>query len=275
MKKTIQLGGHLRASEGFRYIAPEARALGYNVVQIMVGGDRDYDPYDMTDKTAMEYRKMMYGIETYVHLPYVINPCEVQGRRKNFYKMSFRKFAKAADQLGAKAIVLHPGFKKDLSEAEAFRNLLKFVEESFEGDLHLDLLIETDSGSKNGSAIGTAEFIQKALIDLDHPRVAMCIDTVHLFARGTNLWDDKTRKEFIDKYKGETRLVHLNSPDPEVFLGSFKDRHNTPFEERTDLKHEPMIKDMLKLGPCILERRSLGVQAQDVNYIKEMLKMES
>ena len=82
MKEQI-LGGHLRTAEGLRFVAAEARALDYRAVQIMVGEGRGYNPYDFQTEAMNEYRRSMFGILTYVHLPYVINPCESKPRRRS------------------------------------------------------------------------------------------------------------------------------------------------------------------------------------------------
>jgi len=272
LPRKIKLGGHLRSSDGLRFVPTNARALGYNLVQIMVGEGTSYIPYEFEEEDKDEYRKMMFGIETYVHLPYVINPCEGNLRRRAYYKKSFRDYCREAASLEARAVVIHPGFKKDLTPSEAYNNMLKFFEDSYEENWNLRILLETDSGSKNGSAVGTTKWIYRALNDLDIPNFGLCVDTVHLFARGLNLWEDEKREKFLELYGHLIKLVHLNSPDPEVYLGSFRDRHNTPFEEREDLNSVNLIRDFVAKYPCILERRSLAVQELDKRYIDGLMK---
>lgn len=267
---TLRFGGHLKASEGLSFVVSTARGLDYNEVQIMVGDGRDYTPWEIAEEDAEEYRKMMYGITTTVHMPYVINPCEEQGRRRSFYKRSFKAYIEAAQNLGAMRIVLHPGFKKELTEVQAYKNLLKFLAETWESDYRVQLLIETDSGSKNGSAIGSPEFIAEVLANSEIPGLGMCLDTAHMYARGTDLWNKAVREEFLGEFGRLIKYVHLNVPDKEVKLGSFLDRHNTPFIERKDLNSAPLIQ-ALAAYPMVLERRSLMVQQKDNIYVREVL----
>jgi len=266
-----KIGGHLRTAEGLRFVAVNARALGYRIVQIMVGGDHDYQPYDIPEDAIIEYRKMIFGIETYVHLPYIINPCEENPKRRNFYRWAFREFAKRADALGAKAVVIHPGYKKSLPAKEAEYNLLKFMEKAYDEEWKVKVFLEVDAGSKNESAVGSPELIRRVLTSLGSQNFWMCADTCHLYARGVSLWDKEVRSRFLDDFQHWIRLVHLNCPDLDVSLGSNRDRHNTPFEERKDLDHGPLIKAMMDLAPCILERRSLAVQEKDMNYVAKTL----
>lgn len=271
MSYKLKLGGHLSARMGLRHVVVNARAMDFNLVQIMLAEPGQYVPTDIPLADVAEYRKMAYGIETIVHLPYTINPCEDDKRRRNFYRKTFREFCASAAGLGVRAVVLHPGFKKTLPLHEAHRNLVKFLEDGVDEDWHMDVLIETDAGSKNGSAVGDPEFIQGVLDDLAHPRLGMVLDTEHLYARGFDLWNPEYRKIFLEDYGHSVRLVHLNVPDSNVSLGSFLDRHNTPFEERLDLAHTDLILDLLPRYPTILERSSLVVQGMDANYVRRIL----
>jgi len=268
--KSVKIGGHLSIKDGLGGVVLAARALDYAYVQLMLGDGRSYTPVDLSTKDLEEYQKMMYGIGTYVHLPYVINPCEGEPSRVGFYKRAYRQFCSVASGLGAKAVVLHPGFKKELTEEKAMENMVKFLDSAHDEDWRLQCFLETDSGSKNGSAVGSPEFIQKALTQLDSTQFAMCIDTVHLYARGIDMWQKDVRSNLLSQFQKEIQLVHLNSPDPKVTLGSFLDLHNTPFQDRPEWKHKDLFKDLQYL-PCILERRSLSVQEQDALYIRELL----
>lgn len=270
----VRLGGHLSAADGLRHVVLNARALGYEAVQTMLGGSRDYQPYDLTMEDAQEYRRMSFGMETYVHLPYVINPCEESSQRKSFYKKATKKFMQAAVAVGAKGVVIHPGYKKELTDDQAYLNLVKFTEAVLAEGQPVDFLVETDAGSKNGSAIGSPALISRLIEDVDHPRAGMVIDTCHLYARGVNLFEPEVLTDFLSDYQHQIRLVHLNSPDPNVSLGSHLDRHNTPFAARPDLESTHLIKRLLAKWPCILERSRIGVQDEDAKMIRKLLAVE-
>jgi len=267
---TVQLGGHIKIVDSLRHLVMAGRSLDYTVLQTMIGDSHGYDPMEISGADAAELKKMLYGMELYVHLPYTINPCEGAAQRRGFYGRSYKNFCQAASQLGAKGVVIHPGFKKELSRTAARDNLIKFFDKNHEDDWHLQVLLETDAGSKNGSKIGDTEFIAEALELLDNHAHAMCIDTVHLYARGLDLWDPTLRKNYLAKYSHLIKLVHLNSPDPEVTLGSFLDRHNTCFEDRPDWDHASLFEDLQQF-PMILERRSLAVQEKDAKFIRTIL----
>lgn len=273
MKTNRVLGGHLRAGEGLRNVPMEARALGYNLVQINLSADElGWEPFKIDDSVAAEYRKMSYGITTVVHLPFSINPCVDEPRRRQFARVTFRRFLKVAYNLGATRLVLHPGYKKEFATERAYQNLLKFfdglIEEDHKG---LAVLLETDSGSKNGSKVGSLEFCIKALDELkrrDVGHVGLCLDTAHMFARGVDLWDKSELDTVLHLCKEYLQLVHLNVPDPNVVLGEHLDRHNVSFASFA--RDSSYLVSQLLEWPCVLERRSLAVQASDVQYIEKL-----
>ena len=80
------------------------------------------------------------------------------------------------------------------------------------------------------------------------------------------LWDTKVRAKMIKDSRDLIGLVHLNAPDKDVELGSYQDRHNSPFSSFR-LDSEALVIDLVKRYPCILERRSLAIQKLDSEYI--------
>lgn len=267
--KDLRLGAHLRVDEdGLAYTVASARGMCFNELQIMTGRDRDYEPYEFSEDVINQFRKMTYEMKLTAHMPYVINPCEGAPSRKGFYMKSMKAHIQVAEALGAKRIVMHPGFKKELTELQAYENLLKFLAKVWPSETSMELLLENDSGSKNGSAIGSPEFIKEVASNAPMP-VRMCLDTEHMYARGVDLWNKEVRDDFLAEYGELIALVHLNVPDHGVELGSFLDRHNTPFEERS-WDHEDFIQTMSHY-PLILERRSLVVIQKDNVYVRNVL----
>lgn len=271
----VRFGGHLSANPGLRQLVLAARALGYSALQTTVGGDRDYEPREIDPSDASEYRKMTFGVATYVHLPFIINPCEPVPQRRGFYKRAFKTFCNTATLLGTRGVVLHPGFRKDLTVEEATVQLVKFLDDAIDEEWTFDVLLETDAGSKNGSAVGSPEFIVDVITRLELEKVAMCVDTCHMFGRGINLWDPAVLQEFMSKYARYTKLVHLNSPDPGLELGGNRDRHNTPFVDRTDLDPTEMIRVLVGRFPAVMERTSLAVQEQDAELVRKVMGWDS
>jgi len=265
----VKLGGHLSAKDGLRFVTVNARALGFTCIQTMLGDPDGLQPFVIEDQTADEYKRRMRGIDTFVHLPYILNPCEEIPRKRNFYRAVVRRYLRTANMLGAKGVVLHPGFKKELTEKTALKNVVGFLESVVEDDLPT-VLVETDAGSKNGSAVGSIGFCHEVVRKMGTDKVRMCLDTEHVWARGVNLWDERIRKIVLEEEEDIIGLVHLNCPDKEVLLWSYIDRHNSPFAS-FKLNSDSMVRDLVARFPCVLERRSLSVQKQDLEYILRLV----
>lgn len=266
----IRLGGHLSAKEGLSHVVLAARALGYDAVQIMLGGQHDWKPYNVEASAINAFRNLTVGMDVYVHLPYIMNPC-AEGRLRTIGIATYKKYEVLATALSARAMVIHPGFKKELAERDAYRNGVGFVENLLK-DARLQILIETDSGSKNGSAVGSMEFIERMIRDLGDEKVGMCLDTCHVYGRGVDLWEPEVLKGVVGKYGKRIRLVHLNVPDSDVELGSHRDRHNSSFE--TYPRSSELLVKTLSMWTMIMERRSIAVQKDDAKYVRKVLQVE-
>ncbi len=85
----LRLGGHIGAADGLRHLVMNTRALDYTVVQTMIGADsRAYEPMEIPGAAASRLKEMLYGVELFVHLPYIINPCESVPQKRGFYSTS-------------------------------------------------------------------------------------------------------------------------------------------------------------------------------------------
>lgn len=246
-----------------------ARALGMDIVQTMVGDGQSWSPYKFAEASINEFRKLSYGLKVYVHLPYTINPCLGEEER-NFksQKAIYRRYVELSDVVGAHSVVIHPGFKKTLHEDVAKKNLIKFFD-TLRPEGQVRVLIEVDSGSKNGSMIGSPEFIKEALQALGREQYGMVLDTEHLYARGRSMWDPETRQEILEEYGGQIEMVHLNTPDPGVELGSHLDRHSTAMEEFV-LNSDDMVRELAKAYPLIVERASIAIAEKDLTYVRRL-----
>lgn len=266
-----RFGAHLGTTHGIKYAAVSARALGIEAMQIMVGEGHSWSPYKMSDSVVNEFRKLAYGTAVYVHLPYTINPCIGKGNAHyNLQRSVIRKYLDVCEAVGATAAVLHPGYKKELGEDAARANFITFMEDTVPHMTGVKLLFETDSGSKNGSKIGSPDFIAHVLMKLPRVNFGMCIDTEHLYARGIDLWDATVREEFLDGYQHLIELVHLNAPDPGVELGSFVDRHSISLDGYSVCSKE-MVKALVSRFPTVVERKSLVVSERDVGYVNALV----
>jgi len=124
----------------------------------------------------------------------------------------------------------HPGSHKGAGEqvgldlcADSLRRVLDRTE-----DLGVGILLETTAGQ--GNDLGAKFEHLGYLIDRcgDHPRLAVCVDTCHIFAAGYDLRKPSSYEEVwkeFDREIGLNRLLAFHLNDSKFELGRRRDRH--------------------------------------------------
>jgi endonuclease IV len=276
--EAFRVGGHLPSDEGLGHMILNAQGLGYDMVQTCLNGKGGYMPLPRDERWIInKFQQLAYNLNCGAHLPYTMNPCEPGAQRRAFYLRVFREHVEAADLLNMKWMVVHPGFKKKLSRDEAVANALMFFERVRPLLLQDQrVFIESDAGSKNGSAIGDMDTVGYLVDELGLEQFGMCVDTAHLYARGVDIWDSVIRESIEIEHREKIGLVHLNVPDAIVTYGGNLDRHNSPFESRSKWAHCELFEWLLTLHkPMVLERRSLAVQEADMKFISKWVATRS
>jgi len=88
------------------------------------------------------------------------------------------------------------------------------------------LLLETAAGRTIGRRFPQLGRVIRALDD--HPRLAVCLDTAHVFAAGYDFTTARGAKAMLAKFEREVgldRLIAIHANDSKQPLGSGRDRH--------------------------------------------------
>jgi endonuclease IV len=260
----LNAGPFIPATDGLRFVAAGARALGCPLVQTLISDSEITLP---SDQSAQDFAQLTYGIVTYLHASYRLNLAITDRARHFFYLAQLKKTMRMAELLGIKAVVLRPGYASDVAAGQdaVYRILSEIV--GYADAPGVWVYLEIDPGSFG--ALGSPELIATVLRRFEHQPFALCLDTAHMWARGVNLFDAAVLEPFLAVYGDLIKLVHLNAPDFDVPLGSRLDRHNGSFQ-RSLLPCAYLIKRLLTAYPCVLERRSLGIQEQDLAFIRAL-----
>ncbi len=168
--------------------------------------------------------------KVFVHAPYLINPASANGGLRVRATELLETTVERALALNFSGIVFHVGSHgKDTPSAglRRVRSTLKPVLSLLEGT-DLKLLMEPSSGhtSSMSSTIDTIPTYLDALAN--HPNLAVCLDTAHLFGAGVDFTQEGTAtsmaKEF-DRLVGLERLAVVHSNDSKALCGSKRDLH--------------------------------------------------
>lgn len=211
-----------------------------------------------------------------MHAPYYINLGNPDPQKREKSKEYIIDTLKAAEWMGAKRIVFHPGSMGKLKREEAFEIVLNTFEEVL--DLiykkrydHITLCPET-MGKRN--QIGTLEEVLQ-LCKLDE-KVLPTIDFGHIHARnGGSLHKKEDFEEIIDiieKYLGVNRtgIIHIHFSRIEYTAAGEK-KHWTYADTQFGPNFEPLAHVLVErnLTPVII-CESRGTMAEDATIFKRI-----
>jgi endonuclease IV len=205
-------------------------------------------------------------VALFIHMPFQVQlkpePWTVTAKKVLEQHLDF------AEAVGSPGVVLHVTRYNPLGVNAGIEAMLKNIA-SLTPRTKTKLLIETSSGSKSTDHLDVWQLID--LIDNAPEWVGWCYDTAHVYADGTDVFNEEGAIEALMSHP-KLGLVHLNCPDPKVKLGSKLDRHNCAFGDDTSITRE-QARTLVDLNsnnvPCILERRDMDAVRTDFRYLKD------
>ena len=194
----------------------EAEARGADCIQIFVADPQSFKkPPPHPHAAALRAS----ALPVYVHAPYLINVCSPVTTRRQFGRRFLQQTCDAAADVGAAAVIVHPGHAEDGVE-EGVERWARTVERL---KTTVPLFIENTAGGKNAVARRFDDLarlwdaIQAVSTDVE---IGFCFDTCHAFAAGEELGDAVER---VIAITGRIDLLHANDAQGEP--GSGRDRH--------------------------------------------------
>ena len=209
------------------------KEVGCATIQIFTKNNNQWNAKPLTDEEIAEFKKKQKetGIRPVVaHNSYLIN---VASPDKALAKKSMEAMLielQRCEQLGVPILVMHPGSHVGTGEKEGIKRIAEAIDWLQEKTERFKVRIALETTAGQGSNLGH-RFEQIAeIIELteDKKKVAVCLDTCHIFAAGYDFRTEsgykKTMNEF-DKTIGLKRLKAIHFNDSVKDLGSRVDRH--------------------------------------------------
>lgn len=227
------LGGHTSIAGGVWKAIERGAKLDMGAVQIFVKSQQQWKAKPLKDEDAERFRKTFDESEVnYViaHNSYLHNFAAPEDElwEKSIHALG-QEMERAA-KLGVPSIVIHPGSPKDESEAFGIKRIAAAMDRLYDeyGAHPVTILLEITAGQ--GSHLGYRFEHLRDIMDQAtcRERLAVCLDTCHLFAAG---YDLRTRESYDDVIQEFDRIIgakllrawHLN--DSKHPIDSRKDRH--------------------------------------------------
>jgi len=256
-------GSHLSISGGMHNALLSAEKFGFDTVQVFTKNQQQWRCPPLGDESIGSWRSHCTRLRfehTVSHDSYLIN---LASTSEQTHAQSIELFVEELNRcaiLGIPYLVTHPGAHLGAGEEAGLKKIcrsLDAIHKRTPGAKHIITCLEITAGQ--GSSLGyklehLAEIIEKS----KHPeRLAVCLDTAHLFAAG---YDFRGRKfaKFMKEVQStigvdRIRVWHLN--DSKKPLGSRVDRHDHIGKGTIGLDgFKPIVRDeRFKNVPKILE----------------------
>jgi deoxyribonuclease IV len=219
-------GGHWKALE-------RGASIGCEIVQIFVKNNMQWlgkPPAPVDVEKFKADRKAGKFAAVFGHAGYLINLGSAPGPNREKSLESLVLEIQIATSLGLPFLVMHPGAHLGLGERKGIKQTVKGLNQAFRATPKSKVRIALENTAGQGSCFGCELEHLAAIYDsIDDPkRLAVCLDTAHLFAAGYDIrspkiWSQTLKR--VDELIGWKQVAAFHLNDSKTDLGSHVDRH--------------------------------------------------
>ncbi len=229
----LLLGAHMSIAGGMHTAVERAARIGCTTMQVFVKNNNQWRGKPLEDEDVSTYKELCAKARiapVVAHDTYLINLCAVDSEILRRSRETLRDEMERCARLGIPYLNFHPGSHMGRGEDDGIRLIaesLNLLHQQLPG-VAVRSVLETTAGQ--GTAVGWRfEHLRKIIDLVDEPeRMAVCVDTCHVFAAGYDLVSERgyeeTFREFDDVI-GLDRLVAFHVNDSKRERGSRVDRH--------------------------------------------------
>ena len=276
----LLLGTHVSVSGGLSTAFQRAESVGCTTMQIFVKNANQWHAKAISSSEAELYRESAAKSRLspiIAHAAYLINLCAANPLVLEKSRSAYEDELRRCELLGIDSLVFHPGAHVGAGEAEGIKLVIEsinMIHESTPG-FRVRTTIETTAGQ--GTTLGYTFEHLAAIIDgvEDKDRMAVCMDTCHLFTAGFPIhtaggW--KSTMEKFDALIGLKYLAAIHVNDSMKPFGSRLDRHEQIGKGQIGLEgFRPMMNDPRLLSvPKILETEKSEDMHEDIENMERL-----
>ena len=262
----LLLGAHVSTAGGTPNAPGRAKALGATAMQMFSKQANRWAERLCEDEECRAFVAALTGTDvraTAAHDSYLINLASPDPVLRARSLASFEAELRRCEALGMQYLVSHPGNFIDDRASGIARNAVAIgiALERVPGRVVLLMEMTAGSGTAIGSTVEDMAMLLEAVPAPHRERVAVCVDTAHIFAAGYDLIGDfdGVWARFGDVLGlHRLRLMHLN--DSKTPLGSRRDRHELIAEGAIGERpfRRIMTDDRFVNVPKVIETPKLG-----------------
>jgi deoxyribonuclease-4 len=227
----MRIGAHIKSAGGHEKVFERAAEIDAEVVQLFISAPQQWKPPAVTDEQAAAFRaaREASGLPAFFHGVYLMNFGSQDEAILNRSVASLRSYLRWAGELGVEGTVFHVGSHLGAGFEAVLPQVCERIRAAMEASPN-DSKVILEANAGQGNCIGRTFSELGAIIrGLDNdPRLAVCIDTCHVFAMGYDIANregcEMAMEEF-DREIGLSRLAAVHANDSKMPLGGVRDRH--------------------------------------------------
>jgi deoxyribonuclease IV len=225
------IGAHVSPAGGLPNAIKRGLERGCTAIQIFNQSPRQWKPtvYRQEDVSAFRDAMAASPIDgVLIHAVYLLNCASEDPDIRAKSLTSLTHSLRVGSEIGASAVVLHPGSAKTGDVQSAIARAGETIREALADSEACPLHLENTAGA--GGTLGRSIDELAALLEAsgDGERLGLCLDSCHLFASGYDIRNssgmDSLVQEIAQKI-GLERVGSLHLNDSTTPLGSNRDRH--------------------------------------------------
>lgn len=230
---SLLLGAHMSISGGLHNAIERGAGIGCTAIQIFTKNSNQWRAKPLSGEAIKNYERAkaearMEHVVT--HASYLINLCSTNSKTAHLAESAFVDELTRCEQLGIRSLIFHPGSHTGAGEEEGLRAIAAALDRAHQKTPGFRTLSTLETTAGQGTNLGY-RFDQLArIIDMvrEPERIAVCMDTCHLFAAGYPIHTEEGWEETISeagKTFGLSRIIAFHVNDSKKGLGSKIDRH--------------------------------------------------
>jgi len=226
----MKLGAHMSIAGGVDRALERATSIGCTAVQIFLKNNMQWAGKPFTPDEVTRFRQSN-TLAVIAHSGYLVN---LGATNPVFLRRSIAAMVdeiERADVLGVPCIVMHPGAHMGAGETAGLERIAASLDAVFAATPRSKARIALETTAGQGTCLGyrfahLGELFQRVK---KPKRLAVCVDTCHVFAAG---YDIRTPKGYaamvqeLDAAVGVEQVVAFHLNDSKTPLGSRVDRHD-------------------------------------------------
>lgn len=218
---------------GVHTAVDRATSIGCTALQVFTKNNNQWNGKPFTQEDIARYKQKISaaGIAPVVsHDSYLINLCATNPDILKKSRAAFIDELERCEQLGIPLLNFHPGSHLGTGEEEGIKRICESLNIAHSKTKNYNVKSVLEATAGQGTNIGhTFEHLRAIIDGVENPeRMAVCIDTCHIFAAGYDISTEKGYEktfQLFDEIIGLDRLVAFHVNDSKKGLGSRVDRH--------------------------------------------------